>query len=105
MSAKSNWIIVGLISSAMGVISGGLTAQRLLKNPLDRLNLTTPVFVLDRARLIQGLPPNASPEQMARTVAEWKALAKKLSAEGYLVLDASAIIEAPEDVYVKPLGP
>ncbi len=104
MSANANWIIIALISTVMGAISGGLTAQLLLKTPLQRLSLNTPVFVLDRARLIQGLPPNASPEQMARTVADWKSLAAKLSAEGYLVLDASAIIEAPEDVYVKPLG-
>ena len=104
MAGKSQWLGMTLLAAVVGLLSGTLSAYQLLKVPMQRLNLTTPVFVLDRARLIQALPPNATPEQMARTVDDWQRLAAKLSAAGYLVLDSTAVVAAPDDVYVRPEG-
>jgi hypothetical protein len=104
MAGKTQWLSMTLLAAVVGLLSGTLSAYQLLKVPMQRLNLTTPVFVLDRARLIQALPPNATPEQMARTVDDWQRLAAKLSEAGYLVLDSTAVVAAPDDVYVRPEG-
>jgi len=100
MVGKAGWIAMVVIALLSGLAGGGLIAQYLLKAPLERLNLVTPVFVLDRAKLIQSLPPNASQEQMKQIVDSWKNQATKLSAAGYLVIDSTAVVAAPEDVYV-----
>ena len=104
MGAKSLWLVMGLLAFVVGLAGGGLATNQLLKVPLQLLSLTTPVFVMDRARLIRALPPNATPEQMAQAVEDWQRLALKLSNAGYLVLDSTAVIAAPDDVYVRTEG-
>ena len=104
MLSKSHWLAIVLIGSSLGMAGGALVSYQMLKTPLQRLSMTTPVFVLDRSKLIQALPPNATAEQMANAVADWKKLSAKLSAAGYLVIDATAVIAAPDDVYVSQEG-
>ena len=95
-------ILFGALLAAivLGMLGGYLAASWKLREPLERLNLTTPVFVLDRGRMIRVLPPDASPAQMAKMVEEWKTLSGKLSAAGYLVIDSTAVVAAPEDLSV-----
>jgi hypothetical protein len=104
MAVKTQWLSIGLMALVLGLMGGTIAATHMLKAPLQRLNLITPVFVLDRGRLIQSMPPNATPEQMARTVEDWQRLATKLSDAGYLVLDSTAVVAAPDDTYVRPEG-
>ena len=104
MFSKAEWTAIVLIGFSLGMVGGSLVSYQMLKAPLQRLSMTTPLFVLDRAKLIQALPPNATAEQMANAVADWKKLSAKLSSAGYLVIDATAIIAAPDDVYVRPDG-
>ena len=104
MAGKFQWLGITLLAAVVGLLSGTLSAYQLLKVPLQHLRLTTPVFVMDRARMIRALPPNATPEQMAQAVEDWQRLALKLSNAGYLVLDSTAVIAAPEDVYVRTEG-
>jgi len=104
MDPKSQWLSTVVISACLGCAGGWLAAQQQLEQPLARLNLVTPVFVLDRGRLIQSIPPNASQEQMAKIVDDWQGQAKKLSEAGYLVIDSTAVVAAPEDVYVRQDG-
>jgi len=104
MDPKSQWLSTVLISACLGGIGGWLAAQQQLQQPLARLNLVTPVFVLDRAKLIQSIPPNASQEHMTKIVEDWQGQAKKLSDAGYLVIDSTAVVAAPEDVYVRQAG-
>jgi hypothetical protein len=101
MDPKSQWLSTVLIATCLGGIGGWLAAQQQLEQPLARLNLVTPVFVLDRGKLIQSIPPNASQEQMAKIVDDWQGQAKKLSDAGYLVIDSTAVVAAPADVYVQ----
>ena len=104
MAGKFQWLGITLLAAVVGLLSGTPSAYQLLKVPLQHLSLTTPVFVMDRARLIRALPPNATPEQMAQAVEDWQRLALKLSNAGYLVLDSTAVIAAPDDVYVQTEG-
>jgi hypothetical protein len=102
MAAKAQWLGIGVMALVLGLMGGTVAATQMLKEPLQRLNLITPVFVLDRTRSIQAIPPNATPEQMARTVEDWQRLATKLSDAGYVVLDSTAVVAAPDDTYVRP---
>jgi hypothetical protein len=43
----------------------------------------------------------ASQDQMAKIVDDWQSQAKKLSDAGYLVIDSTAVVTAPDDVYVR----
>jgi len=104
MDVKSQWLSVVLIATSLGAVGGWFAAHQQLQQPIARLNLVTPVFVLDRAKLIQSIPPNASQEQMAKIVDDWQGQAKKLSDAGYLVIDSTAVVAAPEDVYVRQAG-
>jgi|GEM_PF-445323 len=102
--SKTPGLGLSLIALILGSAGGGLSAYYLLKEPLHRLNQLSPLVVLDRAQFIQSLSPNATPEQMARAVADWKRLGNQLTKAGYVVLDSTAIMSAPEDVYVRPEG-
>lgn len=101
MDVKSQWLSGVLIATSLGTVGGWFATHQQLQQPLARLNLVTPVFVLERAKLIQSIPPNASQEQMAKIVEDWQGQAKKLSDAGYLVIDSTAVVAAPEDVYVQ----
>lgn len=104
MDPKSQWLSTVLVAACLGGVSGWLATQQQLQQPLARLNLVTPVFVLDRAKLIQSIPPNASQEHMTKIVDDWQGQAKKLSDAGYLVIDSTSVVAAPEDVYVGHAG-
>jgi hypothetical protein len=62
---------MSLLTFVVGLAGGALATNQLLQVPLQLLSLTTPVFVMDRARLIRALPPNATREQMAQTVEDF----------------------------------
>jgi len=104
MDAKSHWLSTVLIAACLGGIGGWFSAYQQLQQPLARLNLVTPVFVLDRAKLIQSIPPNASQEQMTKIVDDWQSQAKKLSNAGYLVIDSTAVVAAHSDLYIQSQG-
>ena len=104
MDVKSQWLSGVLIAVSLGTVGGWFAAHRQLQQPIARLNLVTPVFILDRAKLIQSIPPNATQEQMSKIVDDWQGQAKKLSDAGYLVIDSTAVVAAPSDLYVQAKG-
>lgn len=75
--------------------------SRVLAEPLQKLSLTTPVFVLDRAHWVKAIPPDATPEVIAKAMDAWRQKADQLARAGYLVLDSGMVVAAPEDVYVR----
>ncbi|UOA07362.1 hypothetical protein [Methylobacter sp. S3L5C] len=103
-STRWFWFALGLLAFVSGLAGGALAVNQLMKVPLQRLSLSTPAFVLDRSRLIRDLSPNATPEQMTRAVEDWQRLANRLSDAGYLILDSTAVLAAPDDIYVRPEG-
>ncbi len=104
MDVKSQWLSGVLIAASLGTVGGWFAAHQQLQQPIARLNLVTPVLVLDRARLIQSIPPNATQEQMTKMVDDWQGQAKKLSDAGYLVIDSTAVVAAPIDLYIQTHG-
>lgn len=104
MDVKSQWLSMVLIATSLGTVGGWFAAHQQLQQPIARLNLVTPVFILDRAKLIQAIPPNATQEQMAKIVDDWQGQAKKLSDAGYLVIDSTAVVAGPSDLYIQAQG-
>ena len=90
-----------MASWVIGSLAGYLTTSRTLQAPLEKLNLVTPVFVLDRSAVIKELSPDATPETIARAMAALREKADRLAASGYLVIDAGLVVAAPEDIYVR----
>lgn len=66
----------------------------------ERLTLLTPIVVVDRAAVLKSLPINASPAIRDQVTQNLKDLTSRYSQEGFLVLDGSWVLGAPEDVYV-----
>ena len=102
MSNKTVWCATIILSSALGSLGGFYLTQKLLEEPLAKLGLTTPIFILDRAAWVRSLPPDSSQETINRAVEDWREKAGQLAKAGYLVIDSGLVVAAPEDVYVRP---
>ena len=96
------WLSSVILSSVLGSIGGFYATQTALGEPLAKLGLTTPVFILDRAAWIKGLPADASQETINKAMEDWREKAGQLAKAGYLVIDSGLVVAAPEDVYVRP---
>ena len=102
MSTRSTFWAIGLLASwIVGSLAGFWLTTHSLHARLEKLDLTTPVFVLDRSAVIKSLPPDASPDTIARAMAALRDKAARLAASGYLVIDFGLVVAAPEDVYVR----
>ncbi|WP_026608649.1 hypothetical protein [Methylocaldum szegediense] len=95
------WGAISVIAAVFGTLASIVTVRLTLTVPLERLALTTPVFVLDRAAVIKALPPSASETDIHRTVATLREKAERLGEAGYVVIDGTAVLAAPKDLYVQ----
>ena len=66
----------------------------------QRLNQTPPVVVVDFAKVASAYPAGASQAEVERLMVKTNDAILKLKDAGYLVLDASAVVGAPSDVYL-----
>lgn len=66
--------------------------ERLLKSP--------PVVVVDFAKMAMQYPEGATPEEVEKLMVQTNDAVVRLREAGYLVLDAGAVVAAPEDVYL-----
>ena len=76
------------------------TTLSVIKHVEERLTLMTPIVVVDRAAALKSLSINASAEARDQVTQSLKDLTSLYSQEGFLVLDGSWVLGAPEDVYV-----
>jgi hypothetical protein len=77
-----------------------VTTLSVIKHVEEQLTVMTPIVVLDRAAVLKNLPINASPKVRDQVTQNLKNLTSRYSQEGFLVLDGSWVLGAPEDVYV-----
>jgi len=66
----------------------------------QRLNQTPPVVVVDFAKVAAAYPAGASEEEIEKLMVKTQRTILKLKEAGYLVLDAGAVVAAPEDLYL-----
>ncbi|CCW32422.1 hypothetical protein ABLA30_19770 [Xenorhabdus nematophila] len=92
------------IAAVLGV-AGGFGGSYYVMNEQtasihERLNQTPPVVVVDFAKVVSAYPAGASPEEVEKLMVKTNKAILKLKNSGYLVLDASAVVGAPSDVYL-----
>ena len=98
MSNKTVWFATVILSSALGSLGGFYASQQALKEPLAKLGLTTPVFILDRAAWVRSLPADASQEVVNRAMEDWREKAGQLAKAGYLVPERKVLLPLQNNV-------
>jgi hypothetical protein len=90
---------LGLIAFT-GCILGmlALFEQETLK---ARQRLMTPIVIIDRLNFVKNLPVDEDAHQRNSRLETFESTLNHLQDAGYLVLDASAILAAPKDLYAQ----
>ncbi|MBS9424207.1 hypothetical protein [Photorhabdus caribbeanensis] len=92
------------IAAVLGIVGGFGSSYFVMKEQMvsiqNRLNQSPPVVVVDFAKVALSYPAGASQEEIEKLMVKTNNAILKLKEAGYLVLDASAVIGAPSDVYL-----
>ncbi|MFC6674131.1 hypothetical protein [Marinobacterium aestuariivivens] len=92
------------LAATIGTLGGAATSHFMLESrhsSLDsRLQKSPPVVVVDFAKMAMNYPEGASTEQVEELMMQTNNAVIKLREAGYLVLDAGAVVAAPEDLYL-----
>jgi hypothetical protein len=92
------------LSAVIGCVGGAGISSMLIKSQQDnleeRLIKSPPIVVVDFAKMAMQYPEGASPEEVESLMMKTNEAVIKLREAGYLVLDAGAVVSAPEDVYL-----
>jgi len=94
--------VVLLISGALLVGAGGgfLAVRGSALEHYAELERRPPVAIIDVTALAP--PPAGMTADAGQTAQAIQDAARRLSAAGYIVLDAQAVLAAPDDLYVPP---
>lgn len=99
LASSSFWL-----SSLMGTVGGAVIGVWLVTGDIsiikDQLSETPPVVVVDFAKISMSYPQGATEKELEGYMVKTKRSIEKLKKAGYLVLDASNVLAAPEDVYL-----
>ncbi|EGV20604.1 hypothetical protein [Thiocapsa marina] len=80
-------------------LAGGYLGAEITARPLrEAIATRPPVLIIDVAAALDGI----APEDVGEAIADLRTTAVRLADGGVLVLDAQAVLAAPEDVYVRP---
>lgn len=88
--------LIALTGCILGVIA--LCEQKTLK---AQQRLMTPIVIIDRLNFVRNLPVDEAAHQRKSRLESFESTLNHLKDAGYLVLDASAILAAPEDLYAQ----
>lgn len=88
--------LVVAAGAAAGAAAGYLAGRAVSGPVAEALALRPPVVALALAAGLEALPPAA----WGARIAERTDAARRLARAGYLVLDAQAVVAAPEDLYL-----
>lgn len=93
-----------VIATVMGALLGGGASWFATKHQItelqNRLSQTPPIVVVDFGKIALTYPSGASPEQMDKLMVKTNNAVAKLKDAGYLILDSSSVLAAPNDVYL-----
>ncbi len=97
--ARRSGGILLLAAILPAALAGGYLGAEIAARPLrDAIATRPPVLIVDVAAALDGIPP----EDVGGAIADLETTAVRLADGGVLVLDAQAVLAAPEDVYVRP---
>jgi len=90
-------VLVLATLSVVGLASGYLGADRAVRPLREAIATRPPVLIADLAGALQGVPPDGA----GAVIARHREAAERLADGGVLVLDAQAVLAAPEDAYLR----
>lgn len=93
-------VIATILGSAGGFGGSYFVLNKQISGLKERLNQTPPVVVVDFAKVASAYPAGASQAEVEELMVKTNDAILKLKNAGYLVLDASAVVGAPNDVYL-----
>lgn len=93
-----------LVAAVLGAIGGFGSSYYVMKTQIEniyaRLEQTPPVVIVDFVKVASEYPEGASQEEVEKLMLKTNNAIVKLKEAGYLVIDGSAIVSAPNDVYL-----
>lgn len=94
-------IVLVLLLITITCMVAYLTDRRLdaLESSLGR---ASPMVIVDLARLASTYPQGASTEELERLMVEANDKLTRLGEAGYIVLDSSAVLRAPSNLFLGP---
>lgn len=93
--------LILLISFLVGAGGGALGARFVYHEALERIEMLSPVVVLDATPMLESIQVRSSPEEIATVLQKVRDQAERLKGKGFVVLKPSAVMATPEAVYVK----
>ncbi|SDX69617.1 hypothetical protein [Thiocapsa roseopersicina] len=95
--ARMSGGILLLAAILPAALAGGYLGAEFATRPLHEAIATRPpVLIVDVAAALDGIVP----EDVGEAIADLRSTAKRLADGGVLVLDAQAVLAAPQDAYV-----
>ena len=95
-----------LLSSMAGGLLGLVLSLWFLGSQLAELrgqqDLSPPIAIIDFVAIQKSYPSDAGEEELERLMVRTNNNLFKLKEAGYLIIDASAVISAPDGLYVPP---
>ncbi|EGV16249.1 hypothetical protein [Thiocapsa marina] len=86
-----------LAAIPLSALAGGYLGTEFAARPLrDAIATRPPVLIVDVAGALEGV----APEDVGEAIANLRSTAARLADGGVLVLDAQAVLAAPQDAYV-----
>lgn len=89
-------VIAGVVG---GVGASGVVADWRQLSIDEHFQKSPPVVVVDFAKISMQYPEAASSEEVEKLMTKTNNAVVRLRDAGYMVLDASAVVAAPDDVY------
>jgi hypothetical protein len=93
-------VIAGILGAVGGTGASYLLMEKNQAALDDRLAHIPPVVVVDFAAMAMNYPEGATPEEVDRLMMKTNEAVLKLHEAGYLVIDAGAVVAAPDDLYL-----
>lgn len=95
-------VLAAVLGALAGVAGSYFLMQQQLAPLHARLDHTPAVVVVDFAKVVASYPEGAEESDLEQLMVNTNNAIVRLREAGYLVLDASSILAAPEDVYLPP---
>lgn len=101
MKADFALLFVLIAASFVAGVVGGIIGTRLVfQEALKRIELVSPVVVLDAAPALDSIQVRSTPEEIAAVLRQVNEQAERLKQKGFVVLRPNAVMAMPEAVHV-----
>ena len=92
--------MASILGAIIGISGNYFVSYEQMKAINERLNQSPPLVVVDFVQIASSYPEGASPEELEPLMVQTNEAILKLKGAGYLILDGSTVLGAPNDIYL-----